>query len=65
MQVAKAAILICFFSIVGWAQEEATNPVTPDPESTAAVIPSSVNPPPPVVPQTPPTPSPYTRAFGF
>jgi hypothetical protein len=63
MKVAKAVILLCFFSIVGWAQEESTNPVTPDPESTAAVIPSSVNPPAPLLPQTPQTPSPYTRAY--
>jgi len=50
MRVAKAAILLFFFSIVGWAQDEPT-------------IPSSVNPPPPAVPQTLPTPSPYTRAY--
>lgn len=64
MRVAKAAILLCFFAIVGWAQEEQTNPATPAPKSTGAVIPGSVNPPPPALPQTPlPTSSPYTRAY--
>jgi hypothetical protein len=62
MQAARAALLVCLFSIVSWAQEEPPSPVTPDSESTAAVIPGPVNQPPPT-PQTAPPSSPYSRAY--
>ena len=53
MRVAKAAILLCLFSIVGWAQEQ----------PTSDAMSSSVNPPSAALPQTVPTSSPYTRAY--
>jgi len=63
MRIAEAGLLICFFSMTGWAQDAQTNPVLPDQDTIAIPTPASVNPPLPTPPQAPPTPTPYTRAY--
>jgi len=64
MKVAKAAIVMCLFSITVWAQETQTSEVTPAPENTADAIPNGTGQLQPVpAPQPPPPPSPYSRAY--
>jgi len=64
VKVAKAAIVMCLFSITVWAQETQTSEVTPAPESTADATPNGAGQLQPVpAPQPPPPPSPYSRAY--
>ena len=64
MQVAKAAIMICLFSITVWAQETQTSEVTTGQENTSDAAQSGTSQPQPVpAPQPPPRPSPYSRAY--
>ena len=64
VQVAKAAIAMCLFSITVWAQETQTSEVTAGQENTADTLQSGASQPQPVpVPQLPTSPSPYSRAY--
>jgi len=65
VQVAKAAIVMCLFSITVWAQETQTSEVTPDQENAADAAQTSTSQPQPVpAPQPPPpAPSPYSHAY--
>jgi hypothetical protein len=64
VQVAKAAIVMCLFSITVWAQETQTSEVTPGQENTADPVQSGTSQPQPVpAPQLPPRLSPYSRAY--
>ena len=64
MQLGKAAIAMCLFSITVWAQETQTSEVTPGPENTADASQSGASQPQPApAPQQPTPPSPYSRAY--
>ena len=64
VQLGKAAIAMCLFSITVWAQETQTSEVTPGPENTADASQSGASQPQPVpAPQQPTPPSPYSRAY--
>jgi hypothetical protein len=64
VQVAKAAIVMCLFSITAWAQETQTSEVRADQENTSDAAQSGTSQPQPVpAPQPPPRPSPYSRAY--
>src|SRR5262245_58101357 len=64
VQVAKAAIVMCLFSITLRAQETQTSEVTPGQENAPDPAQSSTSQPQPVpTPQLPPRPSPYSHAY--
>jgi hypothetical protein len=61
VRIVEACLLICFLSMIGWAQDAETNPVPPD-QAITTTTPANVNPP-LAAPQTPPAPTPYTHAY--
>jgi hypothetical protein len=64
VQVAKAAIVMCLFSITAWAQETQTSKVTPGQENTSDAVQSGTSQTQPApAPQPPPRPAPYSRPY--
>jgi len=64
MRVAKAAMVICVFSMTVWAQDAQTDKGTSDNGAIAAAGPNNVGSPPPIpTPQAAPAPTPYTHAY--
>jgi len=49
--------------MIGWAQDAATNPVSPDQGAITTTTPANVTPPLPAPTQTAPTRTPYTHAY--